>query len=288
MQIINPLNDLKMKNEIVLYRPDELAEHIEVRIEDETVWLNRHQIALLFKRDIKTIGKHIANALREELDDISVVANFATTARDGKTYNVVHYNLDMILSIGYRVKSKQGVQFRKWANQILKDYLLKGYAVNQRVDRMENEMHSIKEELGEIRIQLKTNLPPNEGIFFDGQIFDAWVFVSELVKSATKSLILIDNYVDESVLNLFLKRKDGVSVKIYTANFTSTLKTDLEKHNKQYSPIELTVYKNAHDRFLIIDEKQVYHIGASLKDMGKKLFAFSKMEIEADILLKVI
>jgi len=281
-----------MKNEIVLYRPNELTEHIEVKLEDDTVWLNRQQISTLFGRDVKTIGKHINNVYSEgELQKKSTVANFAIVQIEGgrsvERY-LEHYNLDVIISVGYRVKSKQGTQFRIWANQILKDYLLKGYAVNQRVDRMENEMHSIKEELGEIRIQLKTNLPPNEGIFFDGQIFDAWVFVSELVKSATKSLILIDNYIDESVLNLFLKRKEGVEVKIYTANLTPTLKTDLEKHNKQYSPIELTVYKNAHDRFLIIDEKQVYHIGAFLKDMGKRLFAFSKMEIDADILLKII
>jgi hypothetical protein len=137
-------------------------------------------------------------------------------------------------------------------------------------------MYSMKKDIGEIKLQLNTNLPPNEGIFFNGQIFDAWVFVSELIKSAEKSLILIDNYIDESVLNLFLKRKEGVDVKIFTANFTSPLKADLEKHNQQYPPIEINVYKNAHDRFLIIDEKFVYHIGASLKDLGKKFLVFRK------------
>lgn len=156
------------------------------------------------------------------------------------------------------------------------------------MNRIEDNLHSLTKRINEIDIQLNTNLPPNEGIFFNGQIFDAWVFASELVKSAEKSLILIDNYVDESVLNLFLKRKESVDVKIYTANFTSSLKTDLEKHNQQYAPIEIKVYKNAHDRFLIIDQKQVYHIGASLKDLGKKLFGFSKMEMDADVLMKIL
>ncbi len=281
-----------MKNEIVLYRPNELSEHIEVRLEDETVWLNRQQISTLFGRDIKTIGKHINNVFAEgELEKMSTVANFATVQNEGgrsvERY-IEYYNLDVIISVGYRVKSLQGTEFRKWATQILKDYLLKGYAINQRVDRIENEMNSIKKDIGEIKLQLNTNLPPNEGIYFNGQIFDAWVFASELVKSAEKSLLLIDNYVDESVLNLFLKRKEGVSVEIYTANYTSSLKTDLEKHNKQYPPIIIKTYKNAHDRFLIIDEKQVYHIGASLKDLGKKLFGFSKMEIGADVLMKIL
>ena len=281
-----------MKNEIVLYRPNELSEHIEVRLEDETVWLNRQQIASLFGRDVKTIGKHINNVFADgELEKKSTVANFATVQIEGGRSverDIEFYNLDVIISVGYRVKSLQGTLFRKWANQILKDYLLKGYAVNQRVDRIENEMYSMKNEINEIKLQLNTSLPPNEGILFKGQIFDAWVFASELVKSADNSLILIDNYVDESVLNLLLKRKEGVDVKIFTANFTPTLKTDLEKHNQQYTPIEIQVYKNSHDRFFIIDQKQVYHIGASLKDLGKKLFGFSKMEMEADVLMKIL
>jgi hypothetical protein len=165
-----------MKNEIILYQNQDSSAKIEVRIEDETVWLNRHQIAMLFNRDIKTIGKHINNALQEELKDFSVVAKFATTASDGKIYNVEHYNLDMIMSIGYRVKSKQGTQFRIWANKILKDYLLKGYAINHRVDRIENDMHSMKKELGEIKFQLNTSLIPNQGIFYNNQVYDAYVF----------------------------------------------------------------------------------------------------------------
>lgn len=231
-----------MKNEIVLYRPYELAEHIEVRLEDETVWLNQEQIVKLFQRDQSVISRHIRNVFKEgELDEKSNMQKMHIPNSDKP---VAFYNLDVIISVGYRVKSKQGTQFRIWANQILKDYLLKGYAVNQRVDRMENEMHSIKEELGEIRIQLKINLPPSEGIFFGGQIFDAWVFVSELVKSATKSLILIDNYVDESVLNLFLKRKDGVSVKIYTANLRQHSRLIWRNTTANIRPLKSTYTKN--------------------------------------------
>ena len=284
-----------MKNEIVLYSPNALAEHIEVRLEDETVWLNRNQIATLFGRDVKTIGKHINNVFSEgELIKEVVVAKFTTTTQHGaikgktQNLNVEYYNLDVIISVGYRVKSKQGTQFRIWANKVLKDYLLKGYSLNNRMNRIEENVDNLAKRVEGIDLQIKASLPPNQGIYFNGQIFDAWVFVSELVKSAEKSLVLIDNYIDESVLNLFLKRKDGVAAEIYTANLTAALKTDLEKYNKQYQPIEIKVYKNAHDRFLIIDKKHVYHIGASLKDLGKKLFGFSKIEMEAEVILKIL
>ncbi len=280
-----------MKNEIILYQSDELPQHIEVRLDEDnqTFWLSLNQIADLFERDKSVVSRHLKNIFKDnELDKNSVVAFFATTSTDGKIYNVEHFNLDAILSVGYRVNSKRGTQFRVWASTVLKDYLMKGYALNQRVDRIENNYENLSKEVKQISLQLKTQDLPNQGIFFNGQIFDAWVFVSELVKSAEKSLILIDNYVDESVLNLFLKRKENVTVKIYTANLTSTLKTDIEKHNKQYPPIEIKEYKNAHDRFLIIDENQVYHIGASLKDLGKKLFGFSKMEIDAELLMKIL
>ncbi|HED06475.1 MAG TPA: DNA-binding protein, partial [Ignavibacteria bacterium] len=182
-----------MKNEIIIYQTNELSDRLEVRIEEESVWLNRQQLSLLFGRDVKTIGKHIANVLKEELKGFSVVAKFATTASDGKVYQVEYYNLDMIISVGYRVKSKRGIQFRIWANKVLKDYLLKGYAVNQRMDRIENDVHYLKEKVNEFDLQIKTNLPTNEGIFYNGQIFDAYVFVSKLIKSANKSIILIDN-----------------------------------------------------------------------------------------------
>ncbi len=276
-------------NEIILYQPNNVAERIEVRLEDETVWLNRQQIAILFKRDVKTIGKHINNALREELKvaettENSVVAIFATTAKDGKTYQVEYYNLDVILSVGYRVKSEQGIQFRIWANKILKDHLLKGYSINRRIDRIEDKYDDLSAEVKDIRFQLNTTLPKNQGIFFDGQIFDAYVFVCDLIKSAQKDIVLIDNYIDESVLQLLTKRAADVEVRIYTAKKDKVLQQDLKKYKAQYGKMDIKTFAKSHDRFLIIDE-QVYHFGASLKDLGKKWFAFSKMEIGKEEIL---
>lgn len=276
---------MNSKNEIILYQAKDLASRIEVRVEDETVWLNRNQIASLFNRDVKTIGKHINNVFSEaELDKEATVANFATVQIEGDREverQIEHYNLDVIISVGYRVKSKQGTQFRIWANKILKDYLLKGYAVNKRIDRIEDNVHALIGRVNEIDLQIKTSLPPKQGIFYDGQVFDAYVFVADLIKTAKKSIILIDNYVDETVLQLFTKRNKNVTVKIYTKTISKTLKQDLEKHNAQYPKIEIEKFDKAHDRFLIIDETTVYHIGASLKDLGKKWFAFSKMEMDA-------
>ena len=270
-----------MTNEIILYQTN-TQERIEVRIEQETVWLNRKQISQLFERDIKTIGKHISNALKEELQGISVVAIFATTARDGKIYQTEHYNIDMILSIGYRVKSQRGIQFRMWANSILKEYMLKGYAVNQRIDSIEKKLY---EHDKTFELLLHTSLPPKQGLFFDGQVFDAYTFVSEIIRSAQLSIILIDNYIDDTVLTLLSKRNKNVCATIYTQKVTSQLQLDIEKHNTQYPQIEVKTYTQSHDRFLILDSKIVYHIGASLKDLGKRWFAFSKLEIDAELLL---
>lgn len=276
---------MKNKGEIILYHPEVTIE-LEVRIEDETVWLNRHQLSELFKRDIKTIGKHINNALKEELKDLPVVANFATTASDGKVYNVEYYNLDMILSIGYRVKSQSGIQFRIWANKVLKDYLLKGYAINQRIENIEAKLIEHDQK---IDFFVKTALPPVEGIFYDGQLFDAYKFASDLIRTATKSIILIDNYIDDSVLILLTKRKPNVAATIYTAQISKQLAMDIQKHNSQYPPVDVRQFKQSHDRFLIMDNKDIYHIGASLKDLGKKWFAFSKLHLDIkDILNKII
>ena len=277
--------------EIVVYQPDEIT-RLEVMVENETVWLNRHQLALLFDRDIKTIGKHINNALNEELSGLGVVANFATTASDGKTYFVEHYNLEMILSIGYRVKSQRGIHFRRWANTILKDYLIKGYSINTRLNTLEDriekrlEKHELILDAHEKKIDffVRTSLPPVEGIFYDGQIFDAYVFATELIRSARTRIVLIDNYIDESVLLMLSKREPGVTAEIRTGKIPQLLLLDLQKHNSQYDPITLSQTHNIHDRFLIIDDT-VYHIGASLKDLGKKLFAFSKMEMGANKLI---
>ena len=268
---------MEERGEIIMYQPDSEVK-LEVRLEDETVWLNRQQMSVLFDRDVKTIGKHVQNALKEELSGISVVANFATTAADGKIYKVQYYNLDVILSVGYRVKSYRGVEFRRWASKILKEYLLKGYSVNQRLTQLEKRVSDTEEK---IDFFVRTSLPPVEGIFYDGQIFDAYKFASDLIKSARKSILLIDNYVDESVLLMLGKRSAGVTAEIYTQSISRQLSQDLEKYNSQYEPIEIRVYKNSHDRFLIIDGADVYHIGASLKDLGKKMFAFSKLAIPA-------
>ncbi len=278
------------RGEIVIYQPDEVT-RLEVRVEGETVWLNRHQLASLFGRDVKTIGKHIKNALREELADIPVVANFATTASDGKTYDVEYYNLDMVLSIGYRVKSSRGIQFRKWANSTLREYLMKGFLINDRLSDLEGRVNARLfehekrlDEYGEkIDFFVRTSLPPVEGIFYDGQIFDAYVFVSDLVKSARQRIVLIDNYVDESVLLLLSKRAPGVSAEIRTGRMPEQLRLDIQKHNSQYTPVTIFQTQNIHDRFLVVDD-DVYHIGASLKDLGKKLFAFSKMCLSPDML----
>jgi len=275
------------QGEIVIYHAvDNTSFQIEVRIEEETVWLNRHQMAKLFERDIKTIGKHIANALKEELRSFSVVAKFATTSSDGKVYNVEYYNLDMIISVGYRVKSQRGIQFRIWANKILKEYLLKGYATNQRFEKIENDVYYLKKKADEFDFQLKTNLPPSEGIFFDGQIFDAYLFVSNIIKSAKTTIVLIDNYVDESVLALLSKRNPNVETTIYTASISAQLKFDLEKFNAQYPKVEVKTFAKSHDRFLIIDHATVYHIGASLKDLGKKWFAFSRINLNAQEIIE--
>ena len=277
--------------EIVVYQPDEVT-RLEVRVSDETVWVNRNQMSLLFGRDVKTIGKHINNALCEELSDMAVVANFATTASDGKVYSVAYYNLDMVLSVGYRVKSSKGIQFRRWANYILKEYLIKGYTINQRLNDFEGRINTrlleheirLKEHDQKIDFFVRTSLPPVEGVFYDGHIFDAYVFAADLIRSAKISIILIDNYIDESVLLMLSKRQHGVAAEIRTGRLTETLKQDLVRHNAQYPPITLTEAPDIHDRFLIVDD-DVDHIGASLKDLGKKLFAFSRMSIPKDVLI---
>jgi len=277
------------QGKIVIFKALDNAEfQIEVRVEDETVWLNRHQISLLFDRDVKTIGKHIANVLREELQSVSVVAIYATTASDGKVYQVEFYNLDMIISVGYRVKSQRGIQFRIWANKVLKEYLLKGHAVNHRLERIENDVYHLKNKVDEIDFQINTNLPPNEGVFYDGQIFDAYLFISDIIKSATTSIVLIDNYVDESVLVLLSKRNPNAEATIFTNSISTQLKLDLKKFNAQYPEVKVKTFTKSHDRFLIINNETVYHIGASLKDLGKKWFAFSKIELDAlDMLNKL-
>lgn len=284
---------MEKQGEIILYQPDEVV-RLEVRLEDETVWLTQAQIAELFQRDRTVITKHINNVFKEkELEEKSNV-HFLHIANSDKP--VKFFSLDVIISVGYRVKSVRGTQFRQWANKILKEYLLKGYSINQRLNDMEYRMNNkffqiektIAEHDAKIDFFVRTSLPPVEGIFFDGQIFDAYKFATDLIKSAKCSLILIDNYVDESVLLMLSKRNSGVSATIYTHKINAQLQLDLNKHNDQYPPIEARTYKSSHDRFLIIDNTEVYHIGASLKDLGKKMFAFSKLELPAHTIIDVL
>ena len=273
---------MKNNGEIILYQSVNSTQ-LEVRIENETVWLTQNQIAELFGTKRPAITKHFKNIFVEgELIEDSVCSILELTANDGKNYATKFYNLDAILSIGYRVNSKNATQFRIWANSILKEYLMKGYVLNHRIDRLEKKAleHDQKFDL-----LIKTSLPPNEGIFYDGQIFDAWKFATDLVKSATKSIVLIDNYVDESVLLLLSKRAAGVKSTIFTTKISKEFQLDIDKFNAQYEAIEVKLFTKSHDRFLIIDNQTVYHIGASLKDLAKKWFAFSKIELNATELI---
>ena len=287
---------MEQQGEIILYQPDESV-RMEVRIEDETVWLTQAQIAELFETKRQAITKHLKNIFQSgELNENSVCSILELTASDGKSYKTKTYNLDAIISVGYRVNSKNATLFRRWASQVLKDYLLKGHVINQRISNLEQRVDAkfLSYDMQLTRLNekvdffVRTSLPPVEGIFFDGQIFDAYAFATNLIKSAKNSLILIDNYIDENTLLMLSKRTTGVDATIYTQRITPQLQLDLTRHNNQYPPINIRTYRQAHDRFLIIDQSDVYHIGASLKDLGKNLFAFSKMDIPASILTKLL
>ena len=287
---------MEQQGEIILYQPDESV-RMEVRIEDETVWLTQAQIAELFETKRQAITKHLKNIFQSgELNENSVCSILELTASDGKSYKTKTYNLDAIISVGYRVNSKNATLFRRWASQVLKDYLLKGHVINQRISNLEQRVDAkfLSYDMQLTRLNekvdffVRTSLPPVEGIFFDGQIFDAYAFATNLIKSAKNSIILIDNYIDESTLLMLSKLTTGVDATIYTQRITPQLQLDLTRHNNQYPPINIRTYRQAHDRFLIIDQSDVYHIGASLKDLGKKLVAFSRMDIPASILTKLL
>ncbi len=274
-------------NEIVLYQPNETMK-LEVLLENETVWLTQQQIADLFGTKRPAITKHLSNIFKSgELEEESTCSILEHMAADGsRTYSTKYYNLDVILSVGYRVNSINATMFRRWANQVLKEYLLRGYSVNQRLieisDRLDRRLLEQDGKIAAIRRDVdffvRTSLPPKEGIFFDGQIFDAYAFVAKLIRKAQHRIVVIDSYVDDSVLVQLSKRKTGVTVDIYDGRISDQLRQDVERHNRQYPGVTLHTYKKAHDRFLIIDE-EVYHIGHSLKDLGKKLFAFSRMDV---------
>ena len=252
-----------------------------VRVEDETVWLTQSQMADLFGRDRTVITKHIRNIFTEkELDENSNV-HFLHFANSDKPVKL--FSLDVIISVGYRVKSTQGTRFRQWANKVIKEYLLKGYCINPRLTAIERRL-DIHEK--KIDFFVRSSLPPVQGIFFDGQIYDAYTFVADLVRKAARRIVLIDNYIDDTVLTILSKRADGVKATIYTGNISKQLQLDIDKHNAQYPPVEVRTFSKAHDRFLIIDDA-VYLIGASIKDLGKKWFGFTRMEcISADEMIE--
>ena len=287
-----------MANEIVLYQPNEQMS-LEVKLENETVWLTLNQMASLFGRDKSVISRHIKAIFQErELTYEGSVAKNATVQTEGNRQvirDVEFYNLNVIISVGYRVKSQQGTAFRIWASEVLKEYMLRGYAVNQRIVYVEEyfdkrlRAHEQRIENVEQKIDffVRTSLPPHQGIFYDGQIFDAYTFINDRIREATTRIILIDNYIDDSVLTMLAKRADKVAATIYTKKPSAQLQLDIQKHNAQYPPISVVEFDRSHDRFLCIDET-VYHLGASIKDLGKKWFAFNRMEMPTTELLKKI
>ena len=287
------------QGEIVMYQPDETI-RLEVRLENDTVWLTQAQMAELFQKDQSVIARHIANVFREgELQETSNMQILHNTLSKFKPTKV--YNLNVIISVGYRVKSKRGTQFRIWATSVLKELLLRGYAINQqlsqlerridaRFDTQQNQIKEIKSTLADhqqkIDFFVRTNQPPVEGVLFEGQIFDAYKLVEALVKSAQREIILIDNYIDATVFDLLEKREQGVDATIYTEHVSQSL-THLQQLNQQQyrRRIEVKEYNNRfHDRFLILDDA-LYHFGASFKDLGKRLFAFEQMGIDKEIIL---
>ena len=279
-------------NQIIVYQTADNQTQINVTLENETVWLTQAQIAELFQKDQSVIARHIANIFKEgELDKESNMQILHNTLSKYKPTAI--YNLDVIISVGYRVKSQRGVQFRQWANRVIKDYMLKGYAINQQMLAMEErigrqlqdhtlQIHDLQEK---VNFFVRTSLPPHQGIFYDGQIFDAYTFINDRIREATTRIILIDNYIDDSVLTILSKRADKVTATIYTKKPTAQLQLDIQKHNAQYPPISVIEFDRSHDRFLCIDET-VYHLGASIKDLGKKWFAFNRMEMLTTELLQ--
>ena len=282
----------EVQGEVIFYQPDNTM-RLEVRLEDETVWLTQQQMVTLFQSSKANVSEHIRNIYDQgELEQEATVRNFRTVRKEGNRMvnrTITYYNLDAIISVGFRVNTKRGIMFRQWANRTLKEYLLRGYAFhqqmiamqrqidvrleeqNERLSAVENHLHEHDQKFDMI---VKTPELPNEGVFFDGQIFDAFKLVMQLIKSAEHRIILIDNYINEEILTMFDQRANGVIASIYTARIDSAMQLAIQRHDAQYDPIPVNVFRMSHDRWLIIDEK-VYHFGASLKDLGKKWFGVS-------------
>ena len=240
------------------------------------------QIAELFGTEVPAISKHISNIFSTgELDKASTVSILETVRQEGNrsvSRKMTHYNLDVIISVGYRVNSLNATLFRRCATKILRDYMLKGYAINARIDRIEDSVEALSNEVGEVRLQINTHSIPTQGVYFDGQVFDAYELASRIIRSAKQSVVLIDNYIDENALTHLAKKGSGVKTLLLTATISKQLALDVQKANTQYGDFDVKQFAKSHDRFLIIDGVEVYHIGASLKDLGKKWFAFSKMD----------
>ena len=275
-----PRNLPEPKNEIVVYQPDDTI-RLAVRLENETVWLTQSQLCELFQRDVSVISRHIKNIFSEgELDKESNLHYLQIATSDRP---VALYSLDVIISVGYRVKSVIGTRFRQWANRILKEYVLRGYAVNERIMRLEQKVLKHEEQ---INLVLQTALPPIQGVFYDGQLWDARALVLQLVASAKRSLILIDNWAAPETLDLLAKKGKGVKVTVFTsehydkkhAPHHKISPSDITTFNTQYPKLAVRYSEAFHDRFLIIDDKELYLIGASLKDLGRKCFAFMKLD----------
>ena len=266
------------KGEIVMYQPDETI-RLEVRMEGDTVWLSANQMSLLFDRDEKTIRKHINNVFSD--NEVPKAINTHFLRVDGVKQPVAFYTLDVIISVGYRVKSKKGTAFRQWANKVLKEHLLRGYSINQNLKDVQAQLGTHDKRIsvleGKVDFFVRSSLPPVEGIFYDGQIFDAYAQIISLIKQAKRSIILIDNYISTDTLTMLSNRDANVSATIYTRQLSPQQQLDLQRHNQQYPPIAVNFCQRNHDRFLIIDDT-VYIFGASLKDAGKKLFAYIRMQ----------
>lgn len=267
------------EGDVVVYRSADNAVQLDVQLAEETVWLTQRQMAGLFDTTPQNITVHIRNIYKEEeLAQEATCKDFLQVQTEGgrEIRRIAKfYNLDVIISVGYRVKSKRGTQFRQWATKILNEYLRRGYAVSNRFERLEQRMAKAEEQ---IEYFVHAALPPREGIFIDGQIYDAYEFIERLIKSAQESILLIDNYVDETVLTMMSQKQAGVQIDIYTKEITNALRLAEKHFNTQYGALILHATPIYHDRFLIIDDKTIYLIGASLKDAGKRLFAFTQID----------
>ena len=267
------------KNEIIVYQPEGGEFHIEVRVENETVWLTQAQMAELFNSTRNNVTLHIKNIFQEnELDAKSVCKESLLTANDGKKYRTKIYNLDVIISVGYRVKSIQGTRFRQWANQVLKEHMLKGFSVNQRLVSHENRLENLDSRVIYLEKQVdffvKANLPPSEGLLPAHSQWSGYEFAVQLVRSAKKELVIIDPFANDMVLSLMAKRAEGVNAVIYSARITHAMREEEARLNRQFPTVHLENMREVHDRFVIVDDV-VYHVGASFKDLGNQMTAFS-------------